>query len=242
MATGKLPFGEPDTDVRNRFWVDPVPPSVAAPAVPPWLQEIILRGLESRAELRYQSAAHVAFDLRNPEQVELTERATKVKQAGVVGHIRRFLRAHGEVGPALRKPQPLASPTPIVLVGVDTANVDDSRHPAIRLALSQILTLSKEFRLICVSAIAPSESSLEHLVRLRHWVDPLGLPPRRLSLHAVESDSPADAIVELARFNNVDLILLGAPPEGGRAWSQSIASTVSARSRCSVYLVRVPKK
>src|SRR2546427_267569 len=26
MVTGHFPFGEPDTDVRNRLWLDPVPP------------------------------------------------------------------------------------------------------------------------------------------------------------------------------------------------------------------------
>jgi serine/threonine protein kinase len=56
MATGKFPFGEPDADVRNRFWIDPVPPSTLAPDVPSWMQEITLRCLEPRADLRYQSA------------------------------------------------------------------------------------------------------------------------------------------------------------------------------------------
>ncbi|HEX7677705.1 MAG TPA: serine/threonine-protein kinase, partial [Thermoanaerobaculia bacterium] len=49
MVTGKFPFGEPDADVRNRLWLDPVPPAVLVPEVPPWFQEIILRCLEPRA-------------------------------------------------------------------------------------------------------------------------------------------------------------------------------------------------
>ena len=65
MVTAKLPFGEPDTDVRNRLWLDPTPPAVHFPTVPPWLQEIILRCLEPTAALRYQTAANVAFDLRD---------------------------------------------------------------------------------------------------------------------------------------------------------------------------------
>jgi hypothetical protein len=39
----------------------------------------------------------------------------------------------------------------------------------------------------------------------------------------------------------VDLVVIGAPPEGGRPWSQSIASTVTANTKCSVHLVRVPR-
>jgi len=242
LATGRLPFGEPDSDVRNRFWLDPVPPSTIAEAVTPWLQEIILRCLEPQAERRYQSAAHVAFDLRHPDQVSLTERATKVKRPGFLKHIRRFLRARAEHGARLRSPGPLATRTPIVLVAVDTAHIDDERHPAIRLAVSQILALSQEYRLICLTVTPPSESVLDHLVRLRHWAAPLRLPEQRISLHAIESSSPEEVIVELARHNNADLVVVGAPLEGGRAWSQSVASTVTARSGCSVHVVRVPRR
>lgn len=240
-VTGKLPYGEPDSDVRNRFWLDPAPPATLAPDVPPPLQEVILRCLEPRAEHRYQSAAHVAFDLRHPEQVELTTRASKSTRAGLIAHMRRFLRAHGEHAAQLKSPEPLLNRTPIVLVAVDTEHLEDPRHPAIRFATSQILALSSEFRLLGLTVIAPSASSLEHSVRLRHWVEPLRLASHRLSLHVIESSSPADVIVEFARHNNVDLVVIGAPSDGARAWAQSTASAVTARARCSVHVVRVPK-
>ena len=242
MATGKFAFGEPDADVRNRFWIEPVPPSALAQDVPPWMQEIILRCLEPRSDLRYQSAAHVAFDLRNPEQVPLTERARKARRTGIVAHIQRFLRARAEHGARLRSPGVLLSRTPIILVAVDTAHFDDERQPAIRFAVSQLLAFSKEFRLICLTVIPPVATALDHLVRLRHWVGPLGLPTQRLTLHAVESASPTDIIVDFARHNNVDMVVLGAPSEGGRAWSQSVASSVTARVRCSVHVVRLKKR
>ncbi len=75
MATGTLPFGE--RDIRNRRWLDPIPPVAHTPMIQPWLQEIILRCIEPMPEFRYPSAALVAFDLRDPEQVGLTARATK---------------------------------------------------------------------------------------------------------------------------------------------------------------------
>lgn len=242
LATGRLPFGEPDSDVRNRFWLDPPPPSQLAPEVSPWLQEIILRCLEPKAEQRYQSAAHVAFDLRHPEQVVLTRRSGKSERAGIVAHARRFWRAHGEHAARLRSPPPLRHRTPVVLVAVNTARIEDDRHPAIRFAIAQILALSREFRLLCLSVIPPATSSLEHLVRLRHWVEPLGLPAQRVSLHALESENPAEVVIEIARYNNVDLLVMGAPSAGGRAWSQSTASVVAAKVTCSVHLVRVPKR
>ena len=242
LATGTLPFGEPDSDVRNRLWLDPVPPAALAPGVAPWLQEIILRCLEPRAEARYQSAAHVAFDLRHPEQVAITGRATKAKRVGLVTHVRRFVRARAEHGPRLRSPDALLSRMPIVLVAIDTRRLGDERHVAIRVAVERILTLSDEYRLLCLTVIPPSETALEHLLHLRRWAAPLGLDTRRLSLHAVDSGAPADVIVGLARYNNVDLVVLGAPSEGGRAWSQSVASSVTARVQCSVHVVRVARR
>ena len=243
-VTGRFPFGEPDADVRNRFWIDPMPPTALVPEVAPWLQEIILRCLEPRAELRYQTAAHVAFDLRHPDQVPLTARATKARRTGPFAHVRRFLRARAEHGARLRSPRALLSQSPIVLAAVDTTQLDDERHPAVRRAIAQFLSLSNEFRLICLTVIPPQapSSELEHLVRLRHWASPLGLPMQRLSLHAIPADDPADAIVELAQHNNVDLVVIGAPSGSAREWSRSIASTVTARARCSVHVVRVPKR
>lgn len=241
LATGRLPFGEPDSDVRNRFWVDPVPPVTLAPDLPAWTQELILRAIEPRADLRYQSAAHVAFDLRNPEQITLTERAKKQTHAGLLSHMGRFLRARAEFGARLREPEPLLRRTPVVLVAVDTENLADERHSAIRAETAQILAHSAEFRLMCLSVITPSLAALDHLVRLREWVQPLGLPAERVSLHALESASASDTIVQLARHNNVDRIVIGAPREGGRAWANSTASAVTANAGCSVHVVRLPK-
>ncbi len=120
LATGELPFGSPATmaGLRDRLWRDPVPPSVRSPELPPWLQEIILRCLEPDAEDRYQSAAHVAFDLRNPDQVALTERARKASQAGVLEQARRWWRARGD------HPAPSRLPGFDQLVGGDTHDVN----------------------------------------------------------------------------------------------------------------------
>jgi nucleotide-binding universal stress UspA family protein len=119
--------------------------------------------------------------------------------------------------------------------------MEDARNSAIRSAISPILAQSSEFRLICLTVIESSASSLEHLRKLRHWVEPLGLSAPRLSLHAVASDVPADVIVEMARYNDVDVVVVGAPSETGRAWSQSTASAVTGKVACSVHVVRVPK-
>jgi len=259
LATGKLPFGVPSTmaGLRDRLWLDPVPPRLRTPGIPPWLQEVILRCLEPRAEDRYQSAAHVAFDLRNPDQVALTERASKATQAGVLGQARRWWQARGGYALSQHAPKSQKSAAPIIMVAVDTMHPDDERQPALQRATAQLLSLSAEFRLICVSVIpagpvteragesgSVSGAYLDHIVRLRHWVEPLHLPRRRLSLHVIESANPESALLEFARRNHVDLIVLGAPhPEQVRlAWWRSVASSVTANAHCSVHVVRVPER
>jgi nucleotide-binding universal stress UspA family protein len=259
LATGELPFGVPATmaGLRDRLWLDPVPPRVLAPEMPPWLQEVILRCLEAIADERYQSAAHVAIDLRNPEQIALTARAAKTTRAGIAGQARRWWHARGRQVDPGAAPTAQVARTPVIMVAVDTENPDDERHPALQRTVGQILSLSPEFRLICVSVIrgAPvtegvSESAsasgtyLNHLVRLRHWVEPLRLPPRRLSLHVLEGADAEGTLLDFAQGNNVDLIVLGAPPPSqlGLAWWRSVASGVTANARCSVHVVRVPEQ
>ena len=62
MATGKLPFGEPEklSQVRERLWRDPVPPRALRREIPEWLQEIILRAMEVDPARRSQARYPVA--------------------------------------------------------------------------------------------------------------------------------------------------------------------------------------
>ena len=132
---------------------------------------------------------------------------------------------------------------------------DDERQPAIRNATKQIISLSTEFRLICVSVVSdtplmdgedtPRSASgihMQHLIRLRHWVEPLRMPAQRVSLHVIESTDEAQALLNFARTNHIDLIVIGAPrpAEPERTWRRSIASTVTANAQCSVHVVRLP--
>ena len=256
MATAQLPFGVPETlaGMRNRLWLDPVPPCEHQAGIPPWLQEVILRCLEPQAANRYQSAAHVAFDLRHPDQVRLTSRAAKSGRAGVFAQAKRWWGARGERTAPRSLPTVRIGTAPVIMVAVDTTHPDDERQPAIRRATAQVLSLSAEFRLICVAVIRaeipaasdldgriPYDAHLDHRVRLRNWVDPLKMPANRLSLHVIESPNPASMLLEFARRNNVDLIVIGAPgpTQQALAWWRSVASGVTAGAHCSVYVVRV---
>jgi serine/threonine protein kinase len=250
IATGRLPFGTPLTlaGLRDRLWLDPRPPSTRGGEMPPWLQEVILRCLEPEADRRYQSAAHVAFDLRLPEQVILTERSRKSDRPGFLAQAARWWRAR-DIGALQHASRWEADAAPVVMVAVDTTHPDDPRQPEIQAATRRILLNRREFRLICVSVIpAPfggeegssADAQIEHRIRLRHWTRPLGIEAGRMSFHVLENSDPAESLVEFAQRNNVDLIVLGAPAPDERAlaWWRSVASSVTARASCSVHVIR----
>ena len=112
----------PVRGLRKRLFVEPVPPRAIRPELPTWLQEIILRCLEVKPERRYQSAAQLALDLREPSGVALTARAEKLQVSGGVRRLKRWFFALG-AEPAAPAPagQQLAR-SPIVMAAVDVDN------------------------------------------------------------------------------------------------------------------------
>jgi nucleotide-binding universal stress UspA family protein len=259
LATGAQPFGQPETaaGMRDRLWRRPAPPRALNPDVPPWLQEIVLRCIEPAAGARYQSAAHIAFDLRHPEQVALTERASETRGLGVVAQARRWWRAQRRAGALVTSAKAAGRRVPVIMVAVDTEHPDDERHPALQAATRQLVSLYPELRLMCISVVKaapPREGAdeldtttgrhLEHKMRLRHWVEPLRFPLSRMSLHVIEGANAGSTLLDLARVNHVDLIMLGAPgaSQRGLAWWRSVASHVTASAPCSVHVVRVPER
>ena len=259
LATGEQPFGEPQTlaGMRDRLWREPVPPRAINPEVPPWLQDIILHCLENDAAARYQSAAHIALDLRHPDQLVLSARAQRTVAPGFFPQLGRWWRARRAADRRWLSDRRSESRAVVILVAVDTEHPDDERHSPLQWTTRQIVSLNPEYRLMCVSVIrsAPlgegagvletaTGKHLEHKVRLKRWVEPLRLSPSRISLHVVEAASAADTLLELARVNHVDLIVLGAPLPSKKTlgWWRSSASTVTANAPCSVHVVRVPER
>ena len=258
LATGVQPFGQPATiaGMRDRLWRPPVPPRAVNPAVPPWLQEILLRCLEPAAVARYQSAAHLAFDLRHPDQVAIGNRGTEVQPMRVLPLAARWWKAMRRFEALPAGPRSTLKEVPVIMVAVDTEHPGDARHPALQAATRKLVSLYPETRLMCLSVVrsmmpgtgpAGMESTtdvhLEHKTRLRQWVEPLGFPVSRLSLHVIEGADAGATLLDLARTNHVDLIVLGAPGPSrlALAWWRSVASSVTANALCSVHVVRVPE-
>jgi nucleotide-binding universal stress UspA family protein len=253
LATGELPFGAPSSKggLRQRLWMDPAPPRQRRPDLPAWLQEVILRCLEPAAADRYPSAAHLAFDLAHPEQIQVTERGQRLRGAGVGTHFKRWLRAAG----AHYQPSPLParqiSEVPILMVAVPHHDVSDATLYSLRQAVARSLGIRPGARLAVVTVVAPgaasstdasrSETALQRnlLAMLKDWAQ--GLPEgHQTSYHVLEASDPADAIVRYAEVNNVHMIVLGAATHGLQLqrFVATVPIKVAMHAPCTVILVK----
>jgi nucleotide-binding universal stress UspA family protein/predicted Ser/Thr protein kinase len=255
LATGRLPFGEPRGAgaLRKRLYRDPPPPRAIVPGMPPWLQEVILRCLEVDPEDRYASAAQVAFDLSHPADVEVTARGLRTRRLGAGRVLRRWIRAAAVDSPPHALPSAQLRRASIVVAAIATHHTNEAQLEALRGAVGRLVDGTKRTRLACVTVIRPSpelggseagdnatERRIAHLVRLRHWAEPLRLAPGCVSYHVLESSDPAEAIVEYARVNQVDHVVVGAPPSKLplQGLFGTVATRVTAASPCTVTIVR----
>ncbi|HJV70316.1 bifunctional serine/threonine-protein kinase/universal stress protein [Ideonella sp.] len=254
LTTGRLPFGLPKSirRLRQRLSRDPVPPRALVPTTPEWLQEITLRCLSVQAVDRYASAAQIAFDLSHHDQVAITERGRRLRPAGWRVRLRRWLWAAGfEPGPC-PPPSVQVNAAPIVVVAIATTHTDEAVFEALRDATRRLVAAENQCRIACVTVTPPEPAlgaeriedaatsvHIRHLVQLRHWAKPLQLPEDRLTFHVIESNAPAAALIDYARVNKVDQILIGAPLSRGLTpWRGRIATQVMAEASCSVTVVR----
>jgi protein-serine/threonine kinase len=84
---------------------------------------------------------------------------------------------------------------------------------------------------------------VKQLVNLKHWArsisKSLNLQDGRLTFHVLEAPDPATAIVDFARRNQVDHIVMGARGNSAlRRFLGSVSSQVVAESDCTVTVVR----
>ena len=254
MATGELPFGSPTTDagLRQRLWMTPAPPRQHRPDLPEWQQEVILRCLEPEAAQRYPSAAHLAFDLANPEQVPLTERGRRLRGPGLRVHFKRWIKAAGMHYQPSPLPTRQIEEVPILMVAVPHDDVTDATLYSLREAAARSLGIRPGARLACVSVISPSASSAsdsersettlrrQHLARLKQWATGLDLSRHSASYHVLESGDVAQALVRYAEANRVSMMILGAATHGLQL--QRFVATVPMRvardAPCTVILVK----
>jgi eukaryotic-like serine/threonine-protein kinase len=254
FATGERPFGEPRTagQWRKRLTAAPLPPRTVKPDVPPWLQEIILHCLEVDPKSRYQSASHLAFDLRHPELVPLTERAERTGGDGAFALFRRwFRRAQARVA-IMPAPAEAAADASIVMAAVDLGDGQAALSEALVRFVEQLVDRDPKARIACVNVLKlarlmPDETEdkegrnlhLLRLAELKHWAAPLSHLPNRVTFHVIEAIDPAAALIEFARRNHVRHLAIGARASSAiRRYLGSVSAKVVAEAPCSVTVVR----
>jgi non-specific serine/threonine protein kinase len=120
--------------------------------------------------------------------------------------------------------------------------------------IGRILSLESEARIACVNILKTSRIAVDileddegrslhvqRLVQLRHWGASLDVPKERITYSVLEAPDPAAALVDYARHNNVDHIVIGARASSAlRRYLGSVSSRVVAEAPCSVTVVRTP--
>ena len=254
LATGERPFGLPRSHqaLKKRLWRDPVPPRKIRPEVPPWLQEVILRCLEVKPASRYPTAARLAFALQNPESVRLTKRSEKMARDGAMTVFRRWLKMRAL--PPLESHSIAVSSASIIMVAVD---LEEQYHYLAEALLDQtrrLISTMSDVRLACVNVNKIStvfmndpfdekgrNVHIEKLVQLRDWARPIALESEKVSFHVLEHMDPAEALIDFAKSNHADQILMCARGAGNyRRFLGSVSSQVVARAPCTVTVVRAP--
>ncbi|HJV60843.1 MAG TPA: protein kinase [Albitalea sp.] len=268
LATGVRPFGHPTTvrGLRQRLYRDPEPPRSLRPEIPPWLQEIILRCLEVSPDKRHQSAAQLAFDLQNPEQVVLTARAERAaRRPGGWRTLRRWFSAVGaEPHAASAGVAEQTARSPIVLAAVDVAGAEPKLLEAIQTTVQRVMQTEPGARLACLAVMKTNRIGMDELmerdgssrhvnllVQLKHWARPVvhsltvaktlahEEQDARVTFHVIEAPDAATAIVDYARKNQVDHIVMGARSSSVlRRYLGSVSAQVVAESDCTVTVVR----
>lgn len=252
FTTGARPFGEAETlrGMRRRLWRDPQPPRALRADYPPWLQEIVLRCLEVEPAWRHPTAAQLAFDLTHPTEVKLTTRSERLKRDSWSAVLRR--RFNNDLKrPRRSSVSSQLDAAPIIAVAVDlsgTAVLNDELRvmagrimatlPAARLACINVMKLNR-IALDTTLDAAGHNKHIDRLVALRHWAEPLKLEASRLTVHVIEAVDPAGAILEFARANHVNHVLLGARQNSMmRKLLGSVSARVAAEAGCAVTVVR----
>jgi len=256
LATGQRAFGAPTsvTGLRKRLYQAPLPPRQHNPDCPPWLQEIILHCLEVDPERRFGSAAQLAFDLTQPRTVTLTARADRTGRPSLGERLQRWIRSVG-AEPVRHNVSQQLTRAPIVVAAIDLSQEWEALADALRAAARRVLQSEPHARLACLSVLKTNRIGLDELkneagqnrhvqllVQLQHWARSLALPSHRVTYHVLEAPDPAVAIIDYARTNRVDHIVIGSRGASTlRRYLGSVSTRVVAEAPCSVTVVKVAR-
>lgn len=122
----------------------------------------------------------------------------------------------------------------------------------LRRTASRLLEPAPDARLACINVLRLNRIAMDQsldeqgnnkhvqkLVELKDWARELKLEPRRITFHVLEAFDPAEAILDYARQNNVDHLIMGARENSTlRKILGSVSAKVAAEAPCTVTVVR----
>ncbi|HCE07296.1 MAG TPA: serine/threonine protein kinase, partial [Oxalobacteraceae bacterium] len=123
---------------------------------------------------------------------------------------------------------------------------------SLRMTARRILQTAPGARLACVTVQKTNRIGMDvtvdkdgrnlhvkHLVGLKHWAHALNMPADKITYHVLEAPDPATAIVDYARVNDVDHIVIGSRGSSTlRRYLGSVSSQVVAQADCTVTVVK----
>lgn len=259
LATGEKPFGEPGgkAGMQRRIYHDPRPPRAINPAIPRWMQEVILKCMEVDPARRYLSAGSLLADFNHPEQIRLTERGNRDVDAGFLSRIlRRFRRQSVVTARILAGANAAHSGASVILVAVDLTNGVEALAGEVRGEVARALYSRPDSKLACVTILKTKlvgedtvvdgdgrSLYIGRLVDLKHWAEQLDLPEDRISFHVIEAFDIPNAILNYAANNDVGHIIIGARGSSAlRRHLGSVSAQVVAEALCSVSVVRIKRQ
>ena len=144
---------------------------------------------------------------------------------------------------------------PIIAVAIDLTELRAPVNEALHMTTQRLLAIVPSARLACLNVLQQNRITLDTTLNeqghnkhvdalnaLRHWAEPLKLGGQRLTVHVLEAIEPASAILEFARANLVDQLVLGARQSSFmRTLLGSVSAKVAAEAPCTVTIVRPPR-
>jgi non-specific serine/threonine protein kinase/protein-serine/threonine kinase len=142
---------------------------------------------------------------------------------------------------------------PIIMAAVDLSPDMEALADRVRLSVQRMLIIQPDARIACVNVVKTKRIGLDtardadgnhihvaRLVALRDWAAGLDLPEERITCAILENTDPATALIDYARHNHVDHILIGARGSSStRRYLGSVSSHVVAEAPCSVSVIRL---
>jgi eukaryotic-like serine/threonine-protein kinase len=145
---------------------------------------------------------------------------------------------------------------PIVVAEIDLEPGNDGLNQSLAIAVRRILATESNSRLACVNVLKIARLTLDdledaqgrnphlgRLIELKHWARSIPIAPERITYHVLESTDPAGQLIDYARHNRVDHIVIGARGSSMvRRYLGSVSARVVAEAPCTVTVVRRPRE